>query len=593
MMKTSNTRIINYSLSQVLVSTVFVAAAPLIAVFVDGLFTSHLLGVEQFNAVNLVLPITNFVTILTLICNMGGSLLAAKAVAVGDKELQNKYFTISLYAAVAVAWIAIVVLYFNSGRISARLCPTETGATYVKEYLCAILPYFFSLPFATTFNNIIQVEGTPALATKIVLAANIVNIILDFVFIAILGWGLRGAAWATVASGVINAVLYIPYFTSERCRFSIARIKMSEFGLLKEIFAHGVGFNVFYIMTNLLLIISNHIIINNFGTQGMLLYGVCTQVQSITFCVVVGLNMAGVALITYFQGIENQNALFEVFHKIIIIDFVFYFVLFLLMSLFPQIFISVFKIEGPMTISQARIPFFCYFLYYLCFTIIALHTTLSYQLSGHISAKAVFVLGLGALVVLLMYIFSLIDPLLIWFAFPIGGIVSVVATLLYGYSFHKKNPNLAQFSLFEKYSDNVRVSRDIDFNGNGIPEMMRALDLFGGLCELSDQNRFFINVCCNEFCDLLKERGSTSLVTRVFNVTFCYRGDEFLMRIKSPGSPFCSKLDADIISRFKHDKYNMSSEEIRAILINNLPDKLDYSYSFGVNITSMHWKLNK
>jgi len=590
-MKCSNSKIIDYSLSLVLISTVFVAAAPLIAVFVDGLFTSHLMGVEQFNAVNLVLPISNFVMVLTLICNMGGSLLSAKAMAVGDRARQNKYFTASLYSAVAVAWIAIAVLYFNSERISARLCPTETGAAYVKEYLVAILPYFFFLPFATTFNNMVQIEGNPALATKVVLAANVVNIILDYVFIAVLGWGLKGAAWATVVSGIINAVLYLPYFTSERCRFRITRIKLCELGLLKNMFAHGIGFNILYIMTNLLLIVSNDIIIRNFGTKGLLLYGVCTQIQSITLCVAVGLCIGGISMITYLQGIKNQNVLFEVFHKIALINGVFYSVLFLLMTFFPQIAISAFNIEDPAIISQARIPFFCYFLYYLCFAIIAVHSTLSYQLLGHIGAKAVLVLGLGAIICLLMYVFSFVDTRLIWFAFPIGGVITVAATFLYGYSFHKKNRNLAMFSLFKRYSSDVRVSRDVEFNGKGIPEMMKALDIFQGICELPEETKFFINVCCNEFCDLLQERGSSSLVARVFNVTFCYRGNEFLMRIKAPGSPYCSKLDPEKISQQSLDKYNMSVEDIRKILINNLPDELDYSYNFGLNITSMRWKL--
>jgi len=591
-MKPSNSKIVNYSLSKVLISTIFVAAAPLIAVFVDGLFTSHLLGIEQFNAVNLVLPISNFIMVLTLICNMGGSLLAAKAMAVGDKESQNKYFTACLYAAIAVAWISIVVLFFRLDQISASLCPTETGAEYVKEYLGAILPYFFFLPFATTFNNMVQIEGNPSLATKVVLIANVVNILLDYIFIALLGWGLKGAAWATVASGIINAVLYLPYLTSERCSFKIVRLELKELGMMKMMFAHGIGFNVFYIMTNLLLIVSNHIIIRNFGTDGMLLYGVCTQIQSITLCIAVGLCIGGISLITYLQGAGNQNALLEVFNKITIINLSFYFVLFLLMALFPQIAISAFNIEDPMIITQARMPFICYFLYYLCFAFIAAHSTLSYQLMGHIGVKATLVFGLGTLVCLLMFLFSYIDIRLIWFAFPIGGLVLSAATLLFGYSFHRKNPNLTLFSLFEKYSEDVRVSCDVDYEGTAIPGMMKALDTFEGICELSEETRLFISICCSEFCDLLRERGPAALLIRVYNVTFCYKGDEFVMRIKVPGTPFCTKLDADNISRLKHEKYDMSAEDIRTILINELPDKTDYSYSFGLNITSMCWKIN-
>lgn len=585
------TKLINYSLFTVLISTVFVAAAPLIAVFVDGLFTSHLIGIEQFNAVNLVLPISNFVMVLTLICNMGGSLLAAKAKAVGDRETQNKFFTASLYSAVAIAWIAIAVLYFNLDRISATLCPTVTGAAYVKEYLGSILPYFFFLPFATTFNNMVQIEGYPTLATKIVLVANIVNILLDFIFIALLEWGLKGAAWATVASGIVNALLYIPYISSNRCGFKITKIELDEIRMMKRMFAHGIGFNVFYIMTNLLLIVSNNIIIKNFGTNGMLIYGVCTQVQSLTLCVAVGMCIGGASLIAYIQGTGNQDILLDVFKKITLINAAFYIALFLLMAIFPQIAASAFNIEDPMLLEQARLPFICFFLYYLCFAIISVQTTLSYQMMGHIAAKAIFVFSLGTIVGLLMYLFSYIDNTLIWLAFPIGGIITVAATLLYGYSFHRKNTNLTTFSLFEKYSEDVRVSRDIDYNGKAIPEMMKALDTFEGICELSDKTRFFINVCCDEFCNMLKESYSKPLFIKMFNVSFCYKEDEFLMRIKVPGVPFCPIIEEEKIEKLKLDKCEMSAENIRTILINRLPDKLDYSYSFGLNITSMHWKI--
>lgn len=590
-MKSSISRIVNYSLSQVLVSTIFVAAAPLIAVFVDGLFTSHLLGVEQFNAVNLVLPISNFIMVLTLICNMGGSLLAAKAIAVGDKESQNKYFTASLYSAVAVAWIAIAVLFFGLDWISAKLCPTETGALYVKEYLGALLPYFFFLPFASTLNNMVQIEGYPTLATKVVLTANVVNILLDFVFIALFGWGLRGAAWATVASGIVNVVLYIPFLASNRCGFKIVKLETSDLRMMKLMFAHGIGFNVLYIMTNTLLIVSNYIIIRSFGTSGMLLYGVCTQIHSITFCIVVGLCIGGISFIAYLQGTNNQTILLNVFHKITMLNAGFYFLLFLMMAIFPQIATSAFNIEGTQIVEQARLPFTCYFLYFMLFTIIAIQTTLSYQLMGHIGAKTVLVLGLGAMICLLLFVFSYIDAQLIWFAFPIGGIIFFLLTLLYGYSQHRKNPNLTLFSLFEKYSEDIRVSCDVDYEGKAIPEMMKALETFEGICELPGNTRYYINMCCNEVCDLIKERGLNPVLIKVFNVSFCYRGDEFLMRIKIPGSPFCMKLDTEKISELKQDKFNMSAQDIRSILINGLPDTIDYSYRFGLNITSMHWQI--
>lgn len=72
-----NNSLLNRSYKRTLVSTVLTAIAPLIATLVDGLFASHMLGAEAFNAVNVVMPIVNAVGILTMICNMGGSVLAA------------------------------------------------------------------------------------------------------------------------------------------------------------------------------------------------------------------------------------------------------------------------------------------------------------------------------------------------------------------------------------------------------------------------------------------------------------------------------------------------------------------------------------
>jgi len=569
-MQLSRSKLINYSLFTVLISTIFVAAAPLIAVFVDGLFISNLLGVEPFNAINLVLPISNFVMVLTLICNMGGSLMSAKAMAVGDTKTQNKYFTASLVSAVAIAWISIIVLGVGMDWVSSRLCPTETGAAYVKEYLSVILVYFLFLPFITTFNNMVQIEGYPKLATKIVLAANIINIFLDFVFIYLLGWGLKGAAWATVIAGVFNVVLYLPYFFSERCSFRLVKLDFKEKEIFKKMFAHGIGFNLFYIMTNLLLLFSNNLIVNKLGTDGLLVYGVCTQIQSLTLCIAVGISIGGISMISYLLGTDSQMTLLEIFRKITKVNATLYFILFLIMAVFPTLAPSAFGVSDPSILEHCRYPFICYFIYYIFFALIAVHTTLSYQLMGHIGAKALYVLGLGAVAYILMVLFSLIDVNLLWLGFPIAGLIMYLAMLSYGYRRYLKDKSLTRFSLFEKYPKDVRVHCVSDYDGKAIPEVIESLNKFQGICELPESTRNGVEKCCTEFCDVIKSHHAP-LFTDVFNITFTYKNDKFIMSIKSPGAPFSTKLQSD------------GAE--------GMPDSIKYTYQFGLNITNMCWKL--
>ena len=63
-------KLLKYSFATTMLSTILMAAAPLIATFVDGLFVGNLLGGNAFNAINLFLPISSLVVIITLICTL-------------------------------------------------------------------------------------------------------------------------------------------------------------------------------------------------------------------------------------------------------------------------------------------------------------------------------------------------------------------------------------------------------------------------------------------------------------------------------------------------------------------------------------------
>ena len=72
------------------------ALAPLIATLVDGLFSSNLLGNDAFIAVSVVLPLVNAVSVLTMICERGGAVLAAGQLAKGNRDKANRIYTAAL-----------------------------------------------------------------------------------------------------------------------------------------------------------------------------------------------------------------------------------------------------------------------------------------------------------------------------------------------------------------------------------------------------------------------------------------------------------------------------------------------------------------
>lgn len=586
-MKHTN-KVIDYSLFSTAMATVLTAAAPLASTFVNGLLCGNFLGNSAFNAVNIILPVSNLVMVLTLICNMGGSVLAAKALGEANLTEARKIFSISFASSVLIACICSLAIFLNLEAVSAYLCPDEEDVEFVEPYLEILLLYFLSLPFITTLNNFVSLEGFPKLTTRIVIISNAVNIILDLVFILALGWGIKGAAWATVIAGVINIVLYIPHFMRGRSQYRLCKLGRKDLPQFRRILIEGFGFNVFYIMTNLLILFSSALVFKNFGADGMTMYGVCLQVQSLTFCFAVGLSIAGIAQITALLSFKDNEAIRYVMKRLISATAAFYAVIMLVMSIFPESTASLFGIKESAILNECRLPFLCFSAYYMIFGIIAVYTTISFQLMGHVLAKAVFVFGLGAVVYALMLLLSLFDPEMMWLGFPAGGVIVLACAMAFGYSKYCKDRSLTKFTLVSRLPNDVRINLTIRRNGEDIPEMLELLNKFSSICEISQQNRHNIELCCSELCESVMER-ELPMLADCFDLTFRDDNNKFTMTIKVPGAPYCLKIDDETLTRYHSRLSELTHQEIREMILNEMPENITYRYMFGLNVTSLYW----
>ena len=119
--KYRNSYLIDKTYRLTLVSVTLTALAPLIATLVDGLFSSNLLGNDAFISMSVALPLVNAVSVLTMICECGGSVLAAGQLAKGNRDKANRIYTVAFASAVLVAVIAAVGIWINLDSISLGL----------------------------------------------------------------------------------------------------------------------------------------------------------------------------------------------------------------------------------------------------------------------------------------------------------------------------------------------------------------------------------------------------------------------------------------------------------------------------------------
>lgn len=589
---TNNKKILNYTLAVTLTSTVLTAAAPLMSTFVNGIFVGNMFGADAFNAINVTMPVVNLITVLTLICSMGGSVIAAKALALHNIEQAKKVFTISMLSSFMIALLSIVLLYVFMDEFAAFLCSDAASIPYLKDYMTTMLLFFLFVPFNSTLNNFVSQEGYPSLTTKIVLVTNIINIILDFVFIYCMDMGIRGAALATVIAGALNTIAYYPHFAKKKSNYTLVPLTAKDTAILRETLVQGIAFNVFYIMINGLVFFVNKLIFGLLGSTGMQIYGVCLQIQSFTFCVSVGAAIAGIAHVNKLMTQHVSQKVAYVINCLLQFTAVCFLLLLLVMTLIPETVARTFGISSPEVLSQCRMPFACFFVFYLCFAIMAVYTTISFQLMGHITAKFVFIFGLGFVVYAFMHAFSLISPQMLWWGFPVGGISMLLLSFGFGYRHHRQKPWLSRFTLVDMMPSEIIMQASIDYDGRNLPEVMQQLRSFTIMCEQPTFVFKSIELCCTEYCDYLRET-PIPLAARSFDLIIRQIPDAISMTIESAGAPSCIILTSEKIKEMQSNALNLTQPEIRQEIISTLPHNVEYRYMFGLNITTMTFAASK
>lgn len=156
---------------------------------------------------------------------------------------------------------------------------TPESMQFAQSYLTPLLIGSIFLAFEMSNNNIIRSVGHAKVSMKIMLMSAITNLILDFLFMKILGWGMAGAAWATVISWVVSCVMMLWYYLSSKNIIPIA-IKHFRINLkiAKEIILIGIPSLFRQVVMSLTTMLINNCLRKYGGTEAIAIYGIVNKV---------------------------------------------------------------------------------------------------------------------------------------------------------------------------------------------------------------------------------------------------------------------------------------------------------------------------
>ena len=274
---------------------------------VDRAFVGNVIGVDALSGLSAAFPAQIAAVAIGLLPGLGGMSVVSRALGARDTRQASRVIGSSL-AILAPIYLAITIaglLYLDG--LTSLLGASPDTAPYAREYLAIILPGGFLTMLAIGANNLFMAEGRPGSATIVLAGGAVANVILDALFILVFGWGITGAAAATVlAQGL--AVLYIAWFyLSGRSALSITFDALRpRLGLAREIVALGLPIFIIEAARSIVVVVINNILARYAdGDAYIALFGVINSVLEFALAPFIGVALAFLPLAAYNYGARN------------------------------------------------------------------------------------------------------------------------------------------------------------------------------------------------------------------------------------------------------------------------------------------------
>lgn len=284
---------------------------------VDGIFIGHGVGSDGIAAVNLCVPVMMLFTGLGLMTGVGCSVVAAVHVSHGQVKAARMNVTqaLGMVSAVTVAATTLIVLFAR--RTALALGSSEHLLPLVVDYLQWFMPSMVFQMWISVSLFVIRLDGAPRVAMWCSVVSAALNVILDYIFIFPLGWGVRGAAFATslsVATGGVMALGYLLLFARtlrpERVRLSrkSVRLTLRNLGCQCRI---GSSTLLGELTLAMLMYVGNITFMRYLGDDGVGAFGVACYYTPFVFMVGNAIAQSAQPILSYNYGAGNFGRVWE------------------------------------------------------------------------------------------------------------------------------------------------------------------------------------------------------------------------------------------------------------------------------------------
>ena len=300
MLEKTNNRLLNAKLNKYIIPGIMMSLALQLGNIVDTIFVSNLIGVEAMAAVTMSLPVETIVQLTGYCLGVGGSIAVGNMLGKRDREGASRLFSATFIVTLVVGLIFSICAFPAAGPI-ARLLVSGDGmlTAYTRDYIRISMLGAPVIGIGLMMVSYLGVENHPELASVYLILANVINLVLDYIFLRFTPLGITGASLSTVLGFLFAMGVFLLYVRSDKRNIRFVRLRAGDFVIIKEAVVTGVPMLVFMATNFVKALGLNTIIMNQTGEEGMAVFTVCDNVLLIVEMLTGGIigvipNVAGI-----------------------------------------------------------------------------------------------------------------------------------------------------------------------------------------------------------------------------------------------------------------------------------------------------------
>ena len=276
---------------------------------IDGFFVSKYAGSDALAGINIVIPITCIIFGVSVMLATGAGAIIGEKLGQKKEQEANEIFSF-----ISIVLLVFSIIFTFVGIIFLKeICIFLGSSTRLLEH---VLPYAFviflgtiPMSFKLFFEYLVRTDGRPNIGMLMSMTGLILNVVLDYIFVALFDMGTLGAAWGTFLSITVSMLIGLGYFLKySHIKFYKPRLNWT---VLFKSCTNGSSEMLTEMSTGITTFLFNLIIMKFFGEDGIAAVTIIMYIYYFFISFYMGIAVAIAPVVSYNVGSRNHTKIKE------------------------------------------------------------------------------------------------------------------------------------------------------------------------------------------------------------------------------------------------------------------------------------------